>query len=228
MNASSTTILKPSSHAGNVTLAALVLWLMLSTCALGMIYQAQKTYLLSKARSEQYLCLRHLTAQTDKIVKTIERLNNAILAAQAAATVAKPAAAAVKALQVAQEAAYAKFLLQVVKQYCQKEQIISFWLNQPYQRKGLIFARRPLGTTISRHSTTPIIISPAGKWIKHLAKHDQFILLLKWQWKNKSLVWEGKELALDLGVSKWKAWIKQGLGRIFNRRWPNRGGKFEH
>ena len=56
---------------GNVTLAALALWLMLNTCALGMIYQAQKRYWLTKARGEQYLCLRYLTTQTSNVVDRI-------------------------------------------------------------------------------------------------------------------------------------------------------------
>ena len=212
------------SNAGNVTLAALALWLMLSTCAIGMIYQAQKTYLLAKARGEQYLCLRYLTTQTDHVVKTIERLNKAILAAKAAQTVAKPAAAAVKALQVAQEVAYAKFLLHLPQQYCQKEQIVSFLLNQPYQRKGLIFARHPLGITMAQNSKTPIIIAPARKWIKHLAWHDQFVLLLKWQWHHQRLQWQGQELALDLGLSHWKTKLKEGLGAWMRKLSFARGG----
>ena len=151
---------KFKSSSGNVTLAALALWLMLSTCAVGMIYQAQKRYLLTKARSEQYLCLRYLMTKTDRFVQTIEKLNTAILAAKAAQTVFKPSVVAVKALQASQEAVYLKFMAQLPRHYCQKEQIVSFLLHQPYQRKGLRFARHPLGTTIANKTTTPIIISP--------------------------------------------------------------------
>lgn len=187
---------KSSRQQGSVILAAITLWLMLSVCALGMIYQAQRRYVVTQSRSEQYLCLRFFITQTNKMVAAIEKMNTAIRMLQATRPLNKTAAAAIKALQIAQEIKYGHYLAKISQQYCTPLQVSGILRHPPYYRHGLRFRRLPLGTTAPVRSTVPLHIGPPPARLKFLPWRELFVVRLQYHWQGTHLQWQGKELAL--------------------------------
>ncbi len=188
--------LKSFRQQGSVACAAIILWLMLSVCALGMIYQAQRRYVVTQSRSEQYLCLRFFITQTNKMVAAIEKMNTAIRLLQATRPLNKTAAAAIKALQIAQEVKYGHYLAKISQQYCNPLQVSGILRHPPYQRQGLRFRRSPLGTTAPAKLAVPLHIGPHPSRIKYLPWRELFALRLQYRWQGTHLQWQGKELAL--------------------------------
>jgi hypothetical protein len=190
-----------SSERGSTTLVAITITLMISLFSLWFLQIMQLNHILIKKRFETYLCFRFHDQRLKKHIKYMGYSNVLITTAFVASMSPVPAVAAAgrAALEIskyAQQAYVAAYLLRTFKApHCSSDQNLSYFINYPYERSGLLLARTFDQRAYLKGNTWT-------NYIYNKPASDRFLLEITYRGEDGES--QLKEIPLSAEVQSWK------------------------